>query len=661
MRQRLFVAVSIALSLVGCGGGSGGGSTATNAAPTARNISISDNNGGTVQVGDVLTGNYTYSDADGDAEGASTYRWLRSTTTAARVAAAATSFEAIPGATGRTYTVTENDIGKELKFEVTPVAVTGNTNGTPTADNPDGASSSIVVVTTTANPDPLAAQQWHLAKINTAGVHTCALNATTCRGDGILVGVLDDGLEIAHEDLQANVSPQKSRNFNISDSNDPAYYDPTPTAADSAHGTAVGGLIAAVGNNGKGVMGIAPNAKLAGFNILSTNTNGATSTSLGNKALFVSNNSWGPTDNFCVYQDSEGLNDTAIAEAVVGSVGNPAARDGKGAIVLFASGNGGGSCSNAQGVDTALRNAIGGDQASMDGPNNNRYVISVAALARDDANSKASYAEPGVNILVAAPAGNFCDGTTATLVTTDLSGERGSNKTGASNEVPGFADQMNYTSCMNGTSGATPVTAGVVTLMLQANPNLTWRDVRAILAKTATQNDSSDPAWQTNTVSNMKVHPYYGYGMVNAAAAVTSARTWVNLPAEKSLTEAPNQTLSPADNSESGASHIVTVISTEFDKLETVQVEMEFSHQRAGDIELILEHRNDDDSLISSEYLVKLNADNTSTAKSFTFTSSQHLYDKPQGKWVLKANDRYAGNTGSVTWKNIKFFGHSSN
>ncbi|MBJ6609573.1 MAG: S8 family serine peptidase [Candidatus Thiothrix moscowensis] len=522
-----------------------------------------------------------------------------------------------------------------------------------TSDAPNGADAP-TASTFQLKPDELATQQWHLEKINIADAQTCAPNAKTCRGEGILIGVIDDSLEIAHEDLKDNIANKKSRNFNETDKSKAEYYD--PTSRYSAHGTAVAGLIAAVDQNGKGVRGVAPRASLAGFNAIGTDDVVATSTALGNKELMISNNSWGPHDNVCIYQDSSGLDDAAIESAVVGA---EAARDGRGAIILFAVGNGGEDCGLAYEVSEELQTAIGSDQASMDGFINNRYVIPVTALARNNANSKAVYAEPGVNILVAAPAGNYCTADLKTLVTTDLSGDLGNNSSYWPNDRD-IEGMFSYTGCMNGTSGATPITAGVVALMLQANPNLTWRDVRAILAKSATQNDSSDAGWATNTVSNMKVHRYYGYGMVNAAAAVAMAKTWVNLPVEKSLVETPNRTLTPGDNGTDPASHTVSITSAEFDKLETVQVEVEFNHQRAGDIELVLEHRNDDDSLISTEFLVKLNADDTATAKSFTFTSAQHLYDRPQGKWVLIANDRYADNTGSVTWKSIKFFGHTT-
>jgi hypothetical protein len=85
-----------------------------NTAPTATSLSIS----GTPEYGQILTGLYTYTDADGDTEGTSTYRWLRDAV-------------AIGGATSNTYTTTQDDVGTTLTFEVTPVASTGITTGTP--------------------------------------------------------------------------------------------------------------------------------------------------------------------------------------------------------------------------------------------------------------------------------------------------------------------------------------------------------------------------------------------------------------------------------------------------------------------------------------------------------------------------------------------------
>ena len=91
-------------------------------APRALNVAFT----GTLREGNVLTGAYTYYDANGDAEGATSFKWYR----------ADNSGEvglAISGATSETYTSTASDVGKYISFEVTPRALTGTILvGTPT-------------------------------------------------------------------------------------------------------------------------------------------------------------------------------------------------------------------------------------------------------------------------------------------------------------------------------------------------------------------------------------------------------------------------------------------------------------------------------------------------------------------------------------------------
>ena len=93
----------------------------TNVAPIATSVSIN----GISQVGQTLTGNYTYSDADNDAKATSTYRWLSATSSGG-------TFTAISGATTNTYVIQGADIGSYLNFEVTPIAATGTTTGIAT-------------------------------------------------------------------------------------------------------------------------------------------------------------------------------------------------------------------------------------------------------------------------------------------------------------------------------------------------------------------------------------------------------------------------------------------------------------------------------------------------------------------------------------------------
>ncbi len=87
-----------------------------NLPPTASSVSIVDENAGSVVVGDSLTGSYAYADVNGDAEGTSTYRWLRNNA-------------AIGGAQALTYTLVAADSGQIITFEVTPVAATGVSTG----------------------------------------------------------------------------------------------------------------------------------------------------------------------------------------------------------------------------------------------------------------------------------------------------------------------------------------------------------------------------------------------------------------------------------------------------------------------------------------------------------------------------------------------------
>jgi subtilisin family serine protease len=119
------------------------------------------------------------------------------------------------------------------------------------------------------------------------------------------------------------------------------------------------------------------------------------------------------------------------------------------------------------------------------------------------------------------------------ITTTDLMGSPGENNTTPNRPdwITPLTDQ-NYTSSFSGTSSAAPLAAGVIALVLQANPNLTWRDLRLILAETARKNDATDSDWRGGG-------PYhhnhkYGFGAIDAQAAVQRALLWANVGPELS-------------------------------------------------------------------------------------------------------------------------------
>jgi len=115
--------------------------TIVNSAPTATSVSIT----GTLTVGQILTGQYTYGDVNADLEGASTFRWLRNGTTAV--------------GTSATYTLVAADAGQSITFEVTPLAATGTSPGAPaTSDGvtiDSGVTTLVSITVTPVNPSIL--------------------------------------------------------------------------------------------------------------------------------------------------------------------------------------------------------------------------------------------------------------------------------------------------------------------------------------------------------------------------------------------------------------------------------------------------------------------------------------------------------------------------
>jgi subtilisin-like proprotein convertase family protein len=89
---------------------------------------------------------------------------------------------------------------------------------------------------------------------------------------------------------------------------------------------------------------------------------------------------------------------------------------------------------------------------------------------------------------------------------------------------------------MNGTSSASPTVAGSIALVLEACPDLTWRDVKYLVAKNAKQIDSSNSSWVTN---NAGFHHSvdYGFGRIDAKAMIDECTNgYTNLPDETNTT-----------------------------------------------------------------------------------------------------------------------------
>ncbi len=442
-------------------------------------------------------------------------------------------------------------------------------------------------------------------------------------GAGVTIAVVDDGLEITHPDLAPNMVTDTSLNLNVLDNNS----DPTPPSA-SNHGTICASFIAARGNNGLGMTGAAPLARLLGVRLLGTGKNGDSASDVQEGAAFgwrtdvvqISSNSWGPAD------DGKALSapDTAALAAL--RAGTTTGRGGRGVLYFVAAGNG--------------RDA--GDYAGYDGYSGSRFAFAIGAT--DNRGKQAPFSESGPQVIACA-AGQTSEGSDLQLLAADNIGARGVN-TAASPE----GDYT--TSGTQGTSYSTPQAAGVAALMLQANPTLGWRDVKEIIIRTARKNDATDADWLNNGGGFHFSHKY-GAGYVDAAAAVAAARTWTNLPAEISATQASTTVGVIPDNSATGATRTFTFSGATNLRVETVEVTVSITHANRGQLRLELTSPFGTRTVLGAPRAPDVGANFTN----WTFSSPRHWGESGNGVWTVRVLDTVTGVEGSLTSASVTLYG----
>jgi subtilisin-like proprotein convertase family protein len=360
--------------------------------------------------------------------------------------------------------------------------------------------------------DAFYALQWHLENNGGGGLAAgedmraeaawalmTGAPAEPVTGRGVRICVIDDGLQQTHEDLGANTIFGAGGAYDGMGNLVSA--DPTPADPDNDHGTAVAGVAAGIGHNAIGICGVAPRASLVGIVNAGTDASNAAAMTKDLEANQVFNMSYGPDENG-YYTLTPLLERNAIATGLAG-------RGGLGVVYLRAAGNGG--APTGAGADP-MQPDRWGHHSNLDGFNNEYGVIVIAAT--DGAGNSPVYNQRGTCVTVAAPSSGAPGG----VVTTSIMGA-------ATADLATW-----YQTGFGGTSSACPTVAGVVALMLQVNAGLTWRDVRRILATTARQNDAGDGGWAMNGAGEM-VHHGYGYGVVDAGAAVIAAATFTSLGA----------------------------------------------------------------------------------------------------------------------------------
>ena len=452
--------------------------------------------------------------------------------------------------------------------------------------------------------------QWHLVDSPFNG-DDFDINVTSVwddySGADVRVGVVDDGVQYDHPDLVVNYDANGQWDYGGNDNN------PYPDVSDY-HGTAVAGLIVADAN-GIGVVGSAFGATVTGFRIFG----GAVTESEFADVFFrqaeldVTNNSWGYGGYF--YDDLDSSRFDAVAVAIDNAVIN--GRDGLGTVLLWAAGN----------------SRLEGQNANYHGFQNARESIAVAAA--DDNGEISYYSTPGAPILVSAPS----NGGNRGIVTTDRTGDAG------------YASG-DYTYSFGGTSAATPITAGVVALMLEANPDLGYRDVQEILAYSARQIDSTDPSWSYNGAINwngggLHTSHDFGFGLIDAHAAVRLAESW-EIQSTRSNEAALQVGSSPGQTILDGGVISDSVFVGGGLEIDHVEVELALSHTYIGDLTVTLTSP-DGTSSVLVDRPGKTNPLSYGTGQDnifFTLSSTNHWGETGAGEWVLDIADGAAGDVG---------------
>ena len=470
--------------------------------------------------------------------------------------------------------------------------------------------------------DSLRQYQWYLYP--TTGINVFPV-WTDFTGAGVRVAVFDQGIDPTHPDLDGNLLTALGRNAtNLSTGGSPVL------SADN-HGTMVAGTIAAE-RNGSGIVGVAYEAGL--ISIYSPLTLSGLATQIANAYSYavnadVLNDSWGFANGFAsgstwaFYDNFSGVSFASAGVALASLAAN--GRHGLGTVVVQSAGN-----SFSVGDDTNLHNF-----------QNSQYIITVAAT--DYVGNVTTYSSPGASVLIAAPGGGNTD-LLSNVITTDRVGAAGT-------------DSSDYASTA-GTSFSAPIVSGIVALMLDANPNLGYRDVQEILAYSAHEIGTANNDWLYNGASNWNggglhydaLSHNLGYGLVDALAAVRLAETWSSVAHTTSNRQQITTTHSPAlvipDNTGSSAYDSITV--SQSIVVERAEVTLNVTHPFIGDLSVLLTSPSGTTSfLLWRPQQNSLSAFGTSQDNiHFTFDTVLDWGENSVGSWFLGIYDNATGDVG---------------
>lgn len=454
--------------------------------------------------------------------------------------------------------------------------------------------------------DPRWQQMWYLNRGQGLDMSVRGAWKEGVTGNGVVVTILDDGLEKDHPDLIRNYDPQASYDVNNRDDDPMPRYDLIDS---NRHGTRCAGEVAATANNSLCAVGIAFGANVGGVRMLDgdvTDAVEARSLSLNPQHIDIYSASWGPDDDGKTVDGPGELAMRAFIEGVTKG------RGGRGSIFVWASGNGG-------------RDQ---DNCNCDGYTNSIWTLSISSATENGLVPWYSEA---------------CSSTLATTYSSGSSGEK---------QVVTTDLHHQCTSSHTGTSASAPLAAGICALALEANRQLTWRDMQHIVVATARPANLKAPDWAVNGVGRNVSHSF-GYGLMDATAMVQLARTWQTVP-EQHKCEVPAPHINkpiPAKSSVTLKLNVKECPGVNY--LEHVQAKITLTSLRRGDLQIHLTSPAN-----TRATLLARRPHDVSRAgfDSWPFMSVHTWGETPFGTWELEIHNegRYLGQL--IDWQLI-FYG----
>uniref|UniRef100_A0A8C2C2F6 Furin (paired basic amino acid cleaving enzyme) a n=1 Tax=Cyprinus carpio TaxID=7962 RepID=A0A8C2C2F6_CYPCA len=459
--------------------------------------------------------------------------------------------------------------------------------------------------------DPKFAQQWYLVNHRDLNVKEAWKRGFT--GQGVVVSILDDGIEKNHPDLIKNYDPDASYDVNDGDP------DPQPRYTqlnDNRHGTRCAGEVAAVANNGMCGVGVAYNSKIGGVRMLDgevTDVVEAQSLSLNPQHIDIYSASWGPEDDGKTVDGPAKLAKEAFLRGV------NEGRGGRGSIFVWASGNGGREK----------------DSCNCDGYTNSIYTLSISSSTQN---------------------GNvpwYSEACSSTLATTYSSG--GLNE----KQIVTTDLRQKCTDSHTGTSASAPLAAGIIALALEANKNLTWRDMQHLVVRTSNPAHLTTNDWKTNGVGRRVSHSY-GYGLLDAGAIVALAKNWTNVGPQRKCV------LSLVSEPRNIGSHLVINKSVDacagtdnfVSSLEHAQAHLTLSYNRRGNLAIYLISPQGTRSTLLAPRPHDYSSDGFSD---WAFMTTHSWDEDPRGEWTLEIENVAGTNDyGTLTQFTLVLYGTAS-